>query len=142
MPQIYFSFLPLFLLQSKLISMVLWKEIVTQLENLYNFANKKAMRNIWNYFRNKYILFTAFVLVWMLFFDRHDLFFQWKMNQKIQSMEKDKALYQAEIQKLNHHKDLLLQQEEVLEKYAREQYWMKKENEDVYIIVSEDKPKP
>lgn len=97
------------------------------------------MRSIWNYLKNKYILFTIFVLVWMLFFDRHDLFFQWEMSQKIQNMEKDKVYYQAEIQKLNHHKKLLQQHEEVLEKYAREQYWMKKENEDVYIIVSEEK---
>lgn len=87
--------------------------------------------------KNKYFVFSLIALIWMLFFDRHDLMFQWRMYQKIQQLEKDKLHYQLEIQKLNEERLMLIKNDEALEKYAREQYWMKHPNEDLYIIVND-----
>lgn len=94
-------------------------------------------KRVVKFFRNKYVFFSALALVWMIFFDRHDLIFQWRMYKKIQQLEKDKLHYQMEIQKLNEERLMLIKNEEALEKYAREQYWMKQPNEDLYIIVND-----
>ncbi len=88
-------------------------------------------------FKNKYILFSVIALVWMLLFDRHDLMFQFRMQKRIQQLEKDKLYYQSEIQKLNEERLMLINNKDALEKYAREQYWMKQPNEDLYIIVND-----
>lgn len=95
------------------------------------------IKRVVKFLRNKYIFFSVLALVWMMFFDRHDLMFQWRMYQKIQQLEKDKLHYQQEIQKLNEERLMLIKNEEALEKYAREQYWMKQPNEDLYIIVND-----
>jgi cell division protein FtsB len=59
------------------------------------------------------------------------------MQKKIQQLEKDKLYYQSEIQRLNEERLMLIKNEDALEKYAREQYWMKQPNEDLYIIVND-----
>ncbi len=95
------------------------------------------MKKFLSLFTNKYFLFLVIALLWMLFFDRHDLMFQYRLQKKIQQLERDKLYYQYEIQKLNEERLMLIKNEEALEKYAREQYWMKKANEDLYIIVND-----
>ncbi len=87
--------------------------------------------------KNKYVLFLIVAFLWMLLFDRHDLMFQLRMQKKIQQLEKDKLYYQSEIQKLNEERLMLVKNHDALEKYAREQYWMKLPNEDLYIIVND-----
>ncbi len=87
--------------------------------------------------KNKYFLFSVIAFVWMLFFDRHDLIFQYRLYKKIQQLEQDKLYYQTEIKKLNDERLTLIKNEDALEKYAREQYWMKQPDEDLYIIVND-----
>jgi len=87
--------------------------------------------------KNKYFLFSLFAFIWMLFFDRHDLMFQLRLQKRIQQLEQDKLHYQAEIKKLNNERLMLVKNNEALEKFAREQYWMKQPNEDLYIIIND-----
>ncbi len=84
--------------------------------------------------RNKFILTIIFFVVWMLFFDQYNLITRVSNNRKIAELEQQKDYYLSEIDR---SKRLLLElkgDNESLEKFAREQYLMKKKDEDIFII--------
>lgn len=86
-------------------------------------------------FTNKYLITGIAFAVWMMFFDRNDVPLQirriWDLN-KLKQNEKIMALQISNTQK---ELGLLKTNPETLEKYAREKYLMKKDNEDLYIIT-------
>ncbi|WP_299123411.1 septum formation initiator family protein [uncultured Winogradskyella sp.] len=88
-------------------------------------------------FKNIYLLVLIVFVVWMLFFDAHSWLFHHEMN-----TNKDKLNHQKEHYKNEMAKDdkaiKELSTEEGLERTARETYYMKKPNEDIYIIEYED----
>ncbi|MEO1050844.1 MAG: septum formation initiator family protein [Bacteroidota bacterium] len=84
-----------------------------------------------------FIVGTCF-LVWMLFIDVNDFFTQYKLSQKLKTLEKEKVYYQSKIEDVRKEREQLLSDKELLEKFAREEYLMKKPTEDVYVIVKED----
>ncbi|MEM5566124.1 septum formation initiator family protein [Psychroserpens sp. AS72] len=75
--------------------------------------------------------------IWMLFIDSNSLLIHRELNQDITDLEDEKAYYKNEIEK---DKKAIkeLSTEDGIEKLAREKYYMKKENEDIYIIEYED----
>ena len=82
---------------------------------------------------NKYlVILTAFV-VWMLFFDENSYLVHREFNKEINELEEAINFYKLKIKE-----DQLiiqdLQDSLQLEKFAREQYLMKKKNEDIFII--------
>ncbi len=84
--------------------------------------------------RNKYFLVLVFFSMWMIFFDKHGLYDNWGLSQKVQQMEADRDYYNEKIKAVKEdRKDLQLN----IEKYAREHYFMKKDNEDVFIFEIE-----
>lgn len=88
-------------------------------------------------FKNLYVLIFAVFVVWMLFFDANSWLIHRELNADIDDLENEKEYYQKEI---NKDKKAIkeLSTEEGLERLAREKYYMKKENEDIYIIEYED----
>ncbi len=86
---------------------------------------------------NKYVLVIFAFGIWMLFFDSNSWLVQRELSGEIKKLKSNKAYYQTEI---NHDRKIIeqLQDEEGLERYAREQYFMKRDNEDVFIIEYED----
>ncbi|NMM49404.1 septum formation initiator family protein [Flammeovirgaceae bacterium KN852] len=74
-------------------------------------------------------------LVWMLFFDNTNFITTYKLRSKLNNLEKEKEYYQDNIQQVEKDRNELLSNTELLEKFARERYFMKKESEDLYIIV-------
>lgn len=88
-------------------------------------------------FKNLYILIFVVFVVWMLFFDANSWLIHRELNADIDDLNDEKEYYQKEIEKDNKAiKELST--EEGTEKIAREKYYMKKENEDIYIIEYED----
>ena len=75
--------------------------------------------------------------MWMLFVDANDLRSQFSLNQKLRELEAEKSFYEQEIKQVNYDREELLTNDELLEKFAREKYLMKKPEEDVYVIVKE-----
>jgi cell division protein FtsB len=73
----------------------------------------------------------------MLFFDSNDLLTQFKLSSKQSELESSKEFYEEKIIEVKNDKEALLNDKALLEKIAREKYLMKKENEDVYIVVEE-----
>ncbi|MFN7014307.1 MAG: FtsB family cell division protein [Bacteroidia bacterium] len=87
--------------------------------------------------RNKYVLTTLGFIIWLLFFDRHDIISQIKLRRELHKLEEEKAFYVKEIEKDSKNLNELLTNPKTLEKFAREKYLMKKDNEDIFVIVNE-----
>lgn len=88
-------------------------------------------------FKNVFFLILLGFGIWMLFFDTHSLFLHRELNKEIDKLEEEKEYYQKEIDK--DKKELKsLSSDEGVEKYGREHYKMKKENEDIYLIEYQD----
>ena len=84
---------------------------------------------------NKYTITFVVALVWVLFFDKNDIFSQVKLTNELRDLETDKRYYLLEIGKNKSDINDLQTNAASLEKFAREKYLMKKDNEDVFIIV-------
>lgn len=89
-----------------------------------------------NIIKNKYFLTGIGILVWVLFFDKNDIFTQRDMLQKLHKLKKEKEYYISEITNNKRELNELQTNMNSLEKFAREKYLMKKDNEDVYVFVS------
>ena len=76
---------------------------------------------------------TAFA-IWMLFFDRNNIPLQMQRVQELNKLEKSEELLSRQIMETRKELELLKNNPATLEKYAREKYLMKKENEDLYIV--------
>lgn len=85
--------------------------------------------------KNKYFLTTIGIIVWLLFFDKNDVFSQTELMSKLNKLKSDKAYYLAEIKNNRDAIEELKTNKQSLERFAREKYLMKKDNEDVYVIV-------
>jgi cell division protein FtsB len=97
------------------------------------------MKRLLNLFRNKYFVVTLAFLVWMVFFDKNDLFSQYQYRNQLAKLKHERDFYQKETAKVNKDLDELTSNKEKLEKFAREKYLMKKQNEDVFVIVKDKK---
>ena len=85
---------------------------------------------------NKYVWVLLFFSTWMIFLDNYSYFDHRVLDNQIDELEDNKEYYQEEIKKdLENIKKLKNPQQ--IEKYAREKYYMKKDNEDIYIIEFE-----
>lgn len=89
--------------------------------------------------KNFYFLFSFFFLIWMLFIDANDIITQMKLKHQLETLEDEKAYYLEKIEEVKKDREELLSNDELLEKFAREKYYMKKESEDLFIVVEEDK---
>ena len=86
---------------------------------------------------NKYVIILLLFLVWMVFFDTNSYFIHEELNDDINDLEQTKEFYREEIDKDKVFIEKMKDSDEV-EKYAREKYYLKRENEDIYIIENED----
>ena len=91
---------------------------------------------IWPWLKNKYVLTIAVFVVWMLFFDQNNIVDRIKMTNEIKQLEEDQEFYHEQIQQDSARLSELTTNKENLEKYAREKYLMKKDNEDIFMIKS------
>jgi cell division protein FtsB len=95
------------------------------------------MKRLFYLFKNKFFWVTAAFLVWMLFFDKNDLLSQYEYHSQVVKLKKDCNFYSTETAKVEKDMSELSTNPEQLEKFAREKYLMKKDNEDVFVIVKE-----
>lgn len=89
------------------------------------------------HFKNIFILISIVFAVWMLFVDSSSLMIHNELNTDIEALENEKEYYRKEIAKDN-KAIKALKKDDGLEKFAREAYYMKRENEDIYIIEYQD----
>lgn len=95
------------------------------------------MKRLIELFRNKYFLCASAFVVWMLFFDRNDMVSQYEYSSQVGKLEEEKAFYEKETNQVKKDLQELTTNLKMAEKFAREKYFMKKDNEDVFVIVQE-----
>jgi cell division protein FtsB len=93
------------------------------------------MKRLLNLLKNKFFLAGIAFIVWMLFFDRNDLTAQYEYRDEVNKLEEEKEFYTTEIAEADIELKELTTNLNSLEKFARERYLMKRENEDVYVVV-------
>lgn len=97
------------------------------------------MNRLFELFRNKYFVATAAFLVWILFFDKNDMLSQYEYRSEVNKLQEEKDFYEKETDQVKKDLKELSTNLKSAEKFAREKYFMKKDNEDVFVIVKEGK---
>lgn len=94
----------------------------------------KVLRPVLSIIRNKYLVAAIAFVVWMVFFDKNDVFEQHERRQYFYQLEESKEYFTQEIQKERKFSQELKNNPAFIEKIAREKYFMKRDNEDLFII--------
>lgn len=85
-------------------------------------------------FLNKYLIVLTIFVVFITFFGENNLIRRWETRRKIVQQEEELKFYQDEIITTKQKKNQLQSSNENLEKFAREHYFMKNKEEDIFII--------
>lgn len=88
-----------------------------------------------NFLKNRYALTALVFVAWIAFFDQNNLITQIQYRIQLNQLEKEKAFYQGEIKGIQKDMNELQQNPKSLEKFAREKYMMKKDDEEIFVIV-------
>ena len=94
----------------------------------------KLLARIPSWLRNKYLIFSAAFCVVVLFLDRNDFFTQLDRQKELRQLEKSKAYYTTEIASERKELEALKSNPAIVEKYAREKYLMKRDNEELFLV--------
>ncbi len=87
---------------------------------------------------NKYFATVLLFLAFIAFFDSYTVFDLFHWRSELHDLEEEKTYYQNEIAKLEADEANLTSDPENIERFAREKYYMKKPNEEIFLIVRED----
>ena len=96
---------------------------------------------ILNVFRNKYIIASTAFIFLMLFIDHNDIFVQLDRQRQLKALLISKNFYQQQIDQTKKNLSDLQNNPAALEKYAREKYLLKRENEDLFVVSSQENQK-
>lgn len=102
---------------------------------------KELIDKIPPFFKNKYVIAIVIFCSWLLIFDKNNLTQRFTGRKEINQLKKDKQYYLEKIKQDSFQLIEIKTNNKAIEKVAREQYLMKKENEDVFIIVEENNTK-
>lgn len=99
---------------------------------------KEIGKNKWvKYLGNTYVIILILFIVWMLFFDTNSYLIHSELNDDIDALEENTEFYQQEIDRDMNFIEKMKDSNEI-ERYAREKYYLKRENEDIFIVEEAD----
>ena len=101
----------------------------------------KFITHIPSWLKNKYLLTCSFFVIWMLFFDPKDILSDFERRSKLNELQNSEQHLKQLITESNTELNLLKNNAQSIEKYAREKYLMKKDNEDLFIVSTESQDK-
>lgn len=84
--------------------------------------------------KNRFVLATLVFVIWMLMADEYNLFYKTKIWSKLQDKRAKKEYLQEEIERVRQDLHDLFSDEKSIEKFAREKYFMKRDDEDIFVI--------
>ncbi|WP_212000179.1 septum formation initiator family protein [Chitinophaga sp. HK235] len=87
------------------------------------------------YVKNKFFITGIAFVIWIAFLDKTNLMYQYQFQSEVNKLENQKDFFIKEIKQTKEEQQELLSSPEKLEKFAREKYYMKKDNEDLFIIT-------
>lgn len=87
--------------------------------------------------RNRYGLAVLALVGWIVVFDSSDLWTTWKNHRELNEMREQAEWYATEIARTKEQLTEIASDKDLLEKFARERYLMKRDNEDIFVLVAE-----
>jgi cell division protein DivIC len=97
----------------------------------------KKLAKILPYLRNFYVVVGVIATVWILFFDRYNVIDRLQTQLRIKELREDLAFYRAERDNIEDTRNMMESDLEEIERFAREHYMMKRDNEDLFLISGE-----
>lgn len=87
--------------------------------------------------KNKYFLTILMFVLWMLVFDKNNILSQINLYVELNQLKAKKVFFKEKLEEVQSEERELFTNDKTIEKFAREKYRMKKDDEDIFIIVSE-----
>lgn len=100
---------------------------------------KQFWKTIWPYAKNKYVLTLVGFTVWITFFSQYSLMERVQLAKNLNQLQEELIYYRQQIERDSARLHELTTDDDNLEKFAREQYYMKKPDEDVFVVVEKEK---
>ena len=104
----------------------------------FRFIFADMLKKIPPYLKNKFVIALLAFFIWVMFFDRNSMIIQYRLSSTLNDLESEKTYYKEAILTDSAALHELAADKNKLEKYAREKYLMKRDNEDIYLIINED----
>lgn len=95
-------------------------------------------QNIFKYLKNKYVIASVVFLLLLLFFDRNDIFTQMQRKKELNKILASQEFYRKEIDSTKQKLEELRTNPSALEHYAREELYMRKDSEDIFVLEKSD----
>lgn len=100
-------------------------------------SKKEKLRLVWRIVKNKYVLTTIIFFVWLIAFDQNSIIDRISLNSLNRNLKEQREHYKNQIKDNKERMEELQGSTEKLEKFAREQYLMKKDGEELFIVIEE-----
>lgn len=97
----------------------------------------KVLPKIFSFLRNKFVLVTLFFVLWILFFDHNNFFLYRQYKSELNELTNNKKYYKEQIEMTKKEIELIKTSPLWVEKIARENYLMKREGEDIFVVKEE-----
>lgn len=94
-------------------------------------------KQLWSILKNKFFIVTTAFVVWVGFFDQNNIIHLQSLRSELHKVQKERQFYLDEIDRDTRTYMEVVSSMDRLEKMAREKYQMKRDNEDIYLIVYE-----
>jgi cell division protein DivIC len=85
-------------------------------------------------FRNRYFIISVAFIIWIGFLDRNNLVYTFKNKRMLKKLSEEKGYYNNEIESTKKSLHDLRYDNRTFEKFAREHYLLKRENEEIFLI--------
>ncbi|MDP5092734.1 MAG: septum formation initiator family protein [Polaribacter sp.] len=105
-----------------------------------SFLSNIKGNKFYKFFTNIFVMILIPFIIWMLFFDENSYLVHKKFDKEIEDLESSITFYKNKIEE-DRNTIKKLQDSLELERFAREQYLMKKDNEEIYLIEFDTIPK-
>lgn len=93
------------------------------------------MKKIISVLTNKYFITSIVLAVWVGFFDKNDIQTQLDFRKEVKKLTAERNYYKNEISSITSDLRELSTNPVTLEKFAREKYFMKRDNEEIFVLV-------
>ena len=101
-------------------------------------STNRFLSFVFPFLRNKYVLTLLIFGVWIVLFDQNNLIDRFSDMKKLRELKAEKEYFTKKIKEDQQRMKELVTDKDNLEKFAREQYLMKKDNEDVFVVIEEE----
>lgn len=90
-----------------------------------------------NYIFNRYTIISVCFIIWMIFFDQNSYFTHLELDKQINNLERDENYFKTRLEEEEKKLKVLTENPAEIERIAREKFYLKKDNEDIFIIQEE-----